>query len=114
MEKEFRNCGNLKKLRTTLIDKLEFIDDPDGAKKLHNEMEHGGVAKHIWQLDNLFLYECPPKWIRAETNRLMDALFIFHRKDLPPMKGAWSDQPLWFIQAYSIFTEELLNRSKES
>jgi len=80
------------------------------------ELEKEGLDINGFQyeLGGFTLYECPPRWITAETNFLMDALFIFHEKNILPVQGAWSDQPFWFAEAYKIFINELNNRPKET
>ena len=51
-------------------------------------------------------YTCPPLWTTEDTTNLIDALFIFDEKHLMPMRGLWTDQPAWFIEAYKIFKRE--------
>lgn len=69
-------------------------------------MADDGVSKHIWQLGNLYLYECPPLWITQDTWDLLDAIYIFENKNLLPFHGLWTEQPAWFIQAYKIYRNE--------
>jgi len=110
-DKEDRNCLNRKDISPSVVDWTQFKDQGDEKAALYKKM---GKPTKVWRLADLTFYECPPMWRTAETNILLDALYVFHEKDLPPKKGAWSDQPLWFAQAYRIFIEELKNRPKET
>ena len=71
-----------------------------------------GKPPKVFRVADLTFYECPPLWIKPETVILMDALHIFHNKNLPPIGGSWSDQPLWFVDAYKIYMHEFSMRPK--
>lgn len=37
----------------------------------------------------------------------MNALYIFHERNILPFGSSWSEQFIWFVEAYSIYCSEL-------
>ena len=59
-------------------------------------------------LGNLTVYECPPKWITRDTVKVLDALHIFDKKNILPVGTSQADLPLWFMNAFKIYINEMM------
>lgn len=58
-------------------------------------------------MGDLTFYECPPKWITRDTIKALDALVIFENKNILPVGTSQADLPLWFMEAYKIYINEM-------
>ena len=109
INKKDRNCQNRKKITPSVVKWSEFKDRKEEKGLLFEKM---GKPQRVHKIPEFTFYECPPLWINPETNRLMDALHIFHEKNIIPVGTSWSEQPLWFAEAYKVYINELSMRSK--
>lgn len=77
---------------------------PEG-KAIHNEHKEKGAQK-VWNLVDLGLYECPLTYITTETHEIVRQLYRTEDTKRLLFQGDWTDQPVWFVEAYDVFKEE--------
>jgi len=92
-----------------------YIDDPEGKKKKVKRFKKQGIDIHgfYFPLGNLTLYECPPRWITRETVTVLSALTIFEKKNILPVGTSQADLPLWFMEAYKLYINEMKTKQDD-
>lgn len=73
----------------------------------------GKGAKKVASFAGLRLYECPSSYITPETLEMMRAVFVSETIGSLPCAGGWTEQPLWFVEAYEIYKAESCAASKD-
>ena len=66
-----------------------------------------GKPGQIFKLGDLKFYECPPRWITQETVKILDIVAVFVNKDILPRGNSQADLPLWFMEVYKLYENEM-------
>lgn len=69
-----------------------------------------GKPPKIFRLGNFSFYECPPKWITRESINALDAVSIFDNKNVLPVGTSQADLPLWFMDVFKLYMNEMNNK----
>ena len=105
-----RNCGNFKSIPETVVN-WDTYDDVEARAAKVKKLTASGLDIYndfYFTLGNLTVYECPPKWITRDTVKVLDALHIFDKKNILPVGTSQADLPLWFMNAFKIYINEMM------
>jgi len=94
----------------SVIDWTVYKDRNEEKTILFEKM---GKPPKVFRLGNLTFYECPPRWITRDTAKILDAVAIFDNKNILPVGTSQADLPLWFMEAYKLYMNEMRPKQED-
>ena len=75
----------------------------------------GKGARKVKTIGNKYrLYECPLTFTTETTTDLIDLVVLTNESGVLPFKGAWTDQPFWFVEAFMLYKKEMVDAQKQT
>jgi hypothetical protein len=84
----------------------------EDRQRLSQALRDAGAVK-VTGLGDIRLYECPLRWITAETNAILRMVYLARDSSVLYAAGGWADQPEWFTEAYEIVRLEMIRWEKK-